>query len=185
MNTTSVTSAERLYRWAHQVQEELRSHRHIILTEASLAAIAARMREQVAGWATFEDGEKSYDDYFDFTLTLQGVDLFVSFSYHAERDVMVNYFPEFGVAERIESLCHERVYDILVDAVEDTDEVLCDTARIQQLFLKTQKNQKKWTPTDPSTNPSLRCRASFAHRRTSATIMPVTDTGAAKISWKP
>ena len=136
MNTTTtpLPAAERLYRWAHQVQEELRSRRHIVLTEASLAAIAARMREQVAGWATFEDGATSYDDYFDFTTTLQGVDLFVSFSYHAERDMMENYHPEWGATERIESLCHERVYDILVDAVEDTDEVLCDTARIQQLF---------------------------------------------------
>lgn len=134
MNTTSVTSAERLYRWAHQVQEELRSHRRVVLTEASLAAIAARMREQVDGWATFEDGETNYDDCFDFTLTLQGVDLFVAYRYHAELDVMENYHPEFGATERIESLCHERVYDILVDAVEDTDEVLCDTERIQQLF---------------------------------------------------
>lgn len=134
MNTTSVTSTERLYRWAHQVQEELRSHRHIVITEASLAAIAARMREKVAGRATFEDGETSYDDYFDDTMTLQGVDLLVSFSYHAELDVMENYHPEWGTTERIESLCHERVYDILVDAVEDTDEVLCDTERIQQLF---------------------------------------------------
>lgn len=133
MNTASKTSAD-LYRWAHQVQEELRSHRHILLTEASLSAIAARMREQVAGWATFEDGEKSYDDYFDFALTLQGVDLFVSFSYHAERDMTENYHPEWGATERIESLCHERVYDILVDALEDTDEVLCDAERIQQLF---------------------------------------------------
>lgn len=134
MNTASITSAERLYRWAHQVQQELRSHRNIVLTEASLSAIAARMREQVAGWATFEDGEKSYDDYFDFTMTLQGVDLFVSFSYHAELDVMENYHHEWGVSERIESLCHERVYDILVDTLEDTDEVLCDTERIRQLF---------------------------------------------------
>ena len=134
MNTASITSAERLYRWAHQVQEELRSHRHILLTESSLAAIAARMREQVAGWAAFEDGATNYDDYFDFTITLQGVDLFVSFSYHAELDVMENYHPEWGAAERIESLCHERVYDILVDAVEDINEVLCDTERIQQLF---------------------------------------------------
>lgn len=134
MNTTSVTSAERLYRWAHQVQEELRSHRLVVLTEASLAAIAARMREKVAGRATFEDGETSYDDYFDDTMTLQGVDLLVSFSYHAELDVTSNYHPEWGVTERIESLCHERVYDILVDAVEDIDEVLCDTERIQQLF---------------------------------------------------
>lgn len=134
MNTTSVTSAERLYRWAHQVQEELRSHRLVVLTEASLSAIAARMREKVAGRATFEDGETSYDDYFDDTMTLQGVDLLVSFSYHAELDVMENYHPEWGATERIESLCHERVYDILVDAVEDIDEVLCDTERIQQLF---------------------------------------------------
>lgn len=134
MNTASITSAERLYRWAHQVQQEIRSHRRVVLTEASLSAIAARMREQVAGWATFEDGATIYDDYFDFTLTLQGVDLFVSFSYHAELDVMENYHPEFGAAERIESLCHERVYDILVDALEDTDEVLCDTERIQRLF---------------------------------------------------
>lgn len=134
MITASITSAERLYRWAHQVQEELRSHRHIIITEASLSAIAARMREQVAGWATFEDGETTYDDYFDVTLTLQGVDLFVSFSYHAERDVMENYHSEWGATEHIESLCHERVYDILVDAVEDTDEVLCDTERIRQIF---------------------------------------------------
>ena len=58
---------------------------------------------------------------------------FVDFS-RAERDVMENYHPEWGATERIESLCHERVYDILVDAVEDTDEVLCDTERIQQLF---------------------------------------------------
>lgn len=134
MNTTSVTSAERLYRWAHQVQEELRSHRLVVLTEASLSAIAARMREQVAGRATFEDDEANYDDYFDFTITLQGVDLFVSFSYHAELDVTSNYHPEWGATERIESLCHERVYDILVDAVEDIDEVLCDTERIQQFF---------------------------------------------------
>lgn len=134
MNTASVTSAERLYRWAHQVQEELRSHRLVVLTEASLATIAARMREQVAGWATFEDGETSYDDCFDFTLTLHGVDLFVSFRYHAERDVMSNYHPEWGATERIENLCHERVYDILVDALEDTDDVLCDTERIQQIF---------------------------------------------------
>lgn len=134
MNTTSVTSTERLYRWAHQVQEELRSHRLVVLTEASLSAITARMREQVAGWATFEDDEASYDDCFDFTMTLQGVDLFVSFRYHAELDVMENYHPEWGATERIESLCHERVYDILVDALEDTDEVLCDTERIQQLF---------------------------------------------------
>lgn len=134
MNTTSVTYAERLYRWAHQVQEELRSHRLVVLTEASLSAIAARMREQVDGWATFEDGETSYDDCFDFTLTLQGVDLFVAYRYHAELDVTYNYHPEWGVSERIESLCHERVYDILVDAVEDTDEVLCDAERIQQLF---------------------------------------------------
>lgn len=90
--------------------------------------------EKVAGRATFEDGETSYDDYFDDTMTLQGVDLLVSFSYHAELDVMENYHPEWGATERIESLCHERVYDILVDAVEDIDEVLCDTARIQQLF---------------------------------------------------
>lgn len=134
MNTASITSAERLYRWAHQVQEELRSHRHIVLTEASLSAIAARMREQVDGWATFEDGETNYDDSFDFTITLQGVDLLVEYRYHAELDVMENYHPEWGAAERIESLCHERVYDILVDAVEDTDEVLCDTERIRQLF---------------------------------------------------
>lgn len=134
MNTTSVTSAERLYRWAHQVQEELRSHRLVVLTEASLAAIAARMREKVAGRATFEDGETSYDDYFDDTITLQGVDLLVSFSYHAELDVMENYHPEWGATERIESLCHERVYDVLVDALEDMDEVLCDTERIRQLF---------------------------------------------------
>lgn len=134
MNTAAITSAERLYRWAHQVQEELRSHRLVVLTEASLAAIAARMREQVAGWATFEDGATSYDDYFDFTLTLQGVDLFVSFRYHAELDVMENYHPEWGATERIENLCHERVYDILVDALEDTDDVLCDAERIQQLF---------------------------------------------------
>lgn len=134
MNTASITSAERLYRWAHQVQEELRSHRRVVLTEASLSAIAARMRERVAGRATFEDGETSYDDYFDDTMTLQGVDLLVSFSYHAELDVTSNYHPEWGATERIESLCHERVYDILVDAVEDTDEVLCDTERIQQLF---------------------------------------------------
>lgn len=134
MNTTSVTSAERLYHWAHQVQEELRSHRLVVLTEASLSAIAARMRERVAGRATFEDGETSCDDYFDDTITLQGVDLFVAYRYHAERDVMENYHPEWGATERIESLCHERVYDILVDAVEDIDEVLCDTERIQQLF---------------------------------------------------
>lgn len=134
MNTASITSAERLYRWAHQVQQELRSHRHIILTESSVAAIAARMREQVAGWATFEDGETNYDDCFDFTITLQGVDLFVAYRYHVELDVTSNYHPEWGAAERIESLCHERVYDILVSAVEDTDEVLCDTERIQQLF---------------------------------------------------
>ena len=136
MNTTTTTlpASERLYRWAHQVQEELRSHRRVVLTEASLSAIAARMRERVAGRATFEDGETSYDDYFDDTITLQGVDLFVSFSYHAELDVTSNYHPEWGATERIESLCHERVYDILVDAVEDIDEVLCDTERIQQLF---------------------------------------------------
>lgn len=136
MNTTTTTlpASERLYRWAHQVQEELRSHRLVVLTEASLSAIAARMREQVDGRATFEDGETSYDDYLDDTITLQGVDLFVSFSYHAERDVTSNYHPEWGVSERIESLCHERVYDILVDALEDTDEVLCDTERIRQLF---------------------------------------------------
>ena len=134
MNTTSVTSAERLYRWAHQVQEELRSHRHIVITEASLSAIAARMREKVAGRATFEDGETSYDDYFDDTMTLQGVDLFVAYRYHAELDVTSNYYPEWGATERIESLCYERVYDILVDSLEDTDDVLCDTARIQQLF---------------------------------------------------
>lgn len=134
MNTASITSAERLYRWAHQVQEELRSHRLVVLTEASLSAIAARMREQVDGWATFEDGETNYDDSFDFTITLQGVDLLVEYRYHAERDVTSNYHPEWGAAERIESLCHERVYDILVDAVEDTDEVLCDAERIQQLF---------------------------------------------------
>lgn len=134
MNTTSVTSAERLYRWAHQVQEELRSHRLVVLTEASLSAIAACMREKVAGRATFEDGETSYDDYFDDTMTLQGVDLLVSFSYHAELDVTSNYHPEWGATERIESLCYERVYDILVDAMEDIDEVLCDTERIQQLF---------------------------------------------------
>lgn len=134
MNTTAISSAERLYRWAHQVQEELRSHRHILLTEASLSAIAARMREQVAGRATFEDGETSYDDYFDFTLALQGVDMVVSYSYHAERDVTENYHPEWGATERIESLCHERVYDVLVYSLEDTDEVLCDTARIRQLF---------------------------------------------------
>lgn len=134
MNTASITSAERLYRWAHQVQEELRSHRHIVLTEASLSAIAARMREQVDGWATFEDGETNYDDSFDFTITLQGADLLVAYRYHAERDVMENYHPEWGATERIESLCHERVYDILVDAVEDMDEVLCDAERIQQLF---------------------------------------------------
>ena len=127
MNTTAISSAERLYRWAHQVQEELRSHRHILLTEASLSAIAARMREQVAGRAT-------YDDYFDFTLALQGVDMVVSYSYHAERDVTENYHPEWGATERIESLCHERVYDVLVYSLEDTDEVLCDTARIRQLF---------------------------------------------------
>ena len=131
---TASTSAERLYLWAHQVQQELRSHRHVVLTEASLSAIAARMREQVAGWAAFEDGETSYDDCFDFTLTLQGVDLFVAYRFHAELDVTENYHPEWGATERIESLCHERVYDILVDAVEDTDEVLCDTERIQQLF---------------------------------------------------
>jgi len=134
MNTASITPSERLYRWAHQVQEELRSHRHIILTEASLSAIAARMREQVAGWATFEDGGTSYDDCFDFTLTLQGVDLFVAYRYYAELDVMENYHPEWGATERIENLCHERVYDILVDALEDTDDVLCDAERIQQLF---------------------------------------------------
>ena len=134
MNTTSVTSSERLSRWAHQVQEELRSHRLVVLTEASLSAIAARMREQVDGWATFEDGETSYDDCFDFTITLKGVDLFVAYRYHAERDVMENYHPEWGATERIENLCHERVYDILVDAVEDIDDVLCDTERIQQLF---------------------------------------------------
>lgn len=134
MNTTSITHAERLYRWAHQVQEELRSHRRVVLTEASLSAIAARMREQVDGRATFEDGETNYDDYFDFTMTLQGVDLFVAYRYHAELDVTSNYHPEWGSTERIESLCHERVYDILVDAVEDIDEVLCDTERIQQLF---------------------------------------------------
>ena len=134
MNTTSVTSAERLYRWAHQVQEELRSHRLVVLTEASLSAIAACMREKVAGRATFEDGETSYDDYFDDTMTLQGVDLLVSFSYHAELDVTSNYHPEWGATERIESLYYERVYDILVDAMEDIDEVLCDTERIQQLF---------------------------------------------------
>lgn len=134
MNTASITSAERLYRWAHQVQEELRSHRRVVLTESSLSAIAARMREQVDGWATFEDGETSYDDCFDFTLTLQGVDLFVAYRYHAERDVMSNYHPEWGATERIESLCYERVYDILVDSLEDTDEVLCDAERIQQLF---------------------------------------------------
>lgn len=136
MNTTTTTlpASERLYRWAHQVQEELRSHRLVVLTEASLSAIAARMREKVAGRATFEDGETSYDDYFDDTMTLQGVDLLVSFSYHAELDVTSNYHPEWGATERIESLCHERVYDILVDAVEDIDEVLCDTERIQQLF---------------------------------------------------
>lgn len=136
MNTTTTTlpASERLYRWAHQVQEELRSHRLVVLTEASLSAIAARMREQVDGWATFEDGETNYDDSFDFTLTLQGVDLFVAYRYHAELDVMENYHPEWGATERIENLCHERVYDILVDAVEDIDEVLCDTERIQQLF---------------------------------------------------
>lgn len=136
MNTTTTTlpASERLYRWAHQVQEELRSHRHIVLTEASLAAIAARMREWVDRYATFEDGETTCDDYFDLPITLQGVDLFVSFSYHGERDVTENYHPEWGATERIESLCHERVYDILVDAVEDIDEVLCDTERIQQLF---------------------------------------------------
>lgn len=134
MNTTSVTSAERLYRWAHQVQEELRSHRRVVLTEASLSAIAARMREKVAGRATFDDGGTNYDDCFDFTMTLQGVDMFVAYRYHAELDVTSNYHPEWGATERIESLCHERVYDILVDAVEDTDEVLCDAERIQQLF---------------------------------------------------
>ena len=136
MNTTTTTlpASERLYRWAHQVQEELRSHRLVVLTEASLSAIAARMREKVAGRATFEDGETSYDDYFDDTITLQGVDLLVSFSYHAELDVMENYHPEWGATERIESLCHERVYDVLVDALEDMDEVLCDTERIRQLF---------------------------------------------------
>lgn len=134
MNTITLSSAERLYRWAHQVQEELRSHRHILLTEASLSAIAARMREQVAGMATFEDGETSYDDFFEFTMTLQGVDMVVSYSYHAERDVTENYHPEWGATERIESLCHERVYDVLVYSLEDTDEVLCDTERIQQLF---------------------------------------------------
>lgn len=134
MNTASITSAERLYRWAHQVQEELRSHRRVVLTEASLSTIAARMREKVAGWATFEDGETSYDDYFDFTITLQGVDLFVAYRYHAELDVTSNYHHEWGATERIESLCHERVCDILVDALEDMDEVLCDTERIQQLF---------------------------------------------------
>lgn len=134
MNTITLSSAERLYRWAHQVQEELRSHRHILLTEASLSAIAARMREQVAGMATFEDGETSYDDLFEFTMTLQGVDMVVSYSYHAERDVTENYHPEWGATERIESLCHERVYDVLVYSLEDTDEVLCDTERIQQLF---------------------------------------------------
>lgn len=136
MNTTTTTlpASERLYRWAHQVQEELRSHRLVVLTEASLSAIAARMREQVDGWATFEDGETSYDDCFDFTITLQGVDLFVAYRYHAELDMMENYHPEWGAAERIENLCHERVYDILVDAVEDIDEVLCDAERIQQLF---------------------------------------------------
>lgn len=134
MNTASITSAERLYRWAHQVQQEIRSHRRVVLMEASLSAIAARMREQVAGWATFEDGETNYDDCFDFTITLQGVDLFVAYRYHVELDVTSNYHSEWGATERIESLCHERVYDILVDSLEDTDEVLCDTERIQQLF---------------------------------------------------
>lgn len=134
MNTTAISAAERLYRWAHQVQEELRSHRHIVLDESDLHAIATKMREWVDRYAAFEDGETTCDEYFDFPITLQGVDLFVSFSYHGELDVMENYHPEFGATERIESLCHERVYDILVDAVEDTDEVLCDTERIQQLF---------------------------------------------------
>lgn len=134
MNTASITSAERLYRWAHQVQQEIRSHRRVVLMEASLSAIAARMREQVAGWATFEDGETNYDDCFDFTITLQGVDLFVAYRYHVELDVTSNYHPEWGATERIENLCHERVYDILVDALEDTDDVLCDAERIQQLF---------------------------------------------------
>ena len=129
---------DRLYEFAKQEQAEQNALRKVVLTDLDISVIADAIRKQTEGKASFEYST-SYDDVFDFCITLQGVELYVVYDYHAEGHTWDNYHSDRGDSERGEELSFESISDILIEPVEPTCNIVADKNKLTRYFITPKK----------------------------------------------